>query len=169
MTGSWTTSTFSHSGCGVPFRGHDQSNRGRPQCQIYGRLNHLAQRCYYRFDQLVDRPLTTLFGSLAASGNFSLFLVFNHLHEIGMINKCRCLTLIWVIPMLLIELGPGHYIMVLVILELGPSCCTGHQCCLKVILSLVLLVWPHCILLCIMWQCLRPCHRVLGLLIRLMP
>lgn len=38
--------------------GRGSAAKGRSQCQICGRLGHLAQRCYYRFDHTFeDAPM----------------------------------------------------------------------------------------------------------------
>ncbi|KAA3479429.1 putative LRR receptor-like serine/threonine-protein kinase [Gossypium australe] len=50
-------SDFSHRGRDS-YRGRGQGGRGCPQCQLCGRLGHVAKKCYYWFDQLPgDSPL----------------------------------------------------------------------------------------------------------------
>ncbi|PPD83975.1 hypothetical protein GOBAR_DD19090 [Gossypium barbadense] len=72
MPDSQCMSAFSHSGR-KSYRGRGQSNYGRPQCQICGRLRHLAQRCYYRFNHSIDGLLITSFGhSSSVSGGSSI-------------------------------------------------------------------------------------------------
>ncbi|GMI69275.1 hypothetical protein HRI_000596800 [Hibiscus trionum] len=43
---------------GMPFRGRGgrffNGGRSRPQCQICGKIGHLASRCYFRFDQAFE-------------------------------------------------------------------------------------------------------------------
>ncbi|KAK8540679.1 hypothetical protein V6N13_026995 [Hibiscus sabdariffa] len=55
--GSGSTQSVQVENSGYNFVGRDNNNRGRgkgrssrPQCQLCGRLGHLVERCYYRFD-----------------------------------------------------------------------------------------------------------------------
>lgn len=65
-TGSSVASSFSPGKRGS-FRGRGRGNRGRPQCQICGRIGHLAQRCCYRFDRSVDGPPVSTIGPSSLS------------------------------------------------------------------------------------------------------
>ncbi|KAG8476579.1 hypothetical protein CXB51_033494 [Gossypium anomalum] len=65
-TGSSVAGSFSPGNRGS-FRGRGRGNRGRPQCQICGRIGHLAQRCYYRFDRSVDGPPVSTIGPSSLS------------------------------------------------------------------------------------------------------